>query len=250
MAYGALANGGKLMQPRLVKELRGPDGETIYRSEPRVVRQVIPGSLARELAEVLITVVDDGTGTAAQLAGFKMAGKSGTSRAYGATGYEDGHYASFVCFLPVPDPQFVVFVKLDRPEGAYYGGATAAPVIRAMLEAVLAARQAPIDWGAMASHDRRQPRKHPLPGAQFASSTPTPNPPVRTPRTTPHPETGAVVPDVSGLSTRLAVRRLHSLGFRVLLDAQGVVVGTDPPANTPLTPGDTVRIRVRKVEDG
>ena len=250
MAYGALANGGKLMQPRLVKELRDPEGGTVYRSEPRVVRQVIPASLARKLSEVLVTVVDDGTGTQAQLAGFDVAGKSGTSRAYGANGYADGHYSSFVCFFPADDPQFLIFVKLDRPEGAYYGGATAAPVTRAIMEAVIAAHQAPVDWGALASQDRRQPRKHPLPGAQLASSTLSPSPTVRTPRTPSQPETGAGVPDVSGLSPRLAVRRLHAHGFRVLLDAYGVVIGTDPPAHTPLTPGDTVRLRVREVEDG
>ena len=178
-----------------------------------------------------------------------MAGKSGTSRAYEDGGYGGGYYASFVCFFPVEDPQLVIFVKLDRPQGTYYGGSTAAPVTRATMEAVLAAHQAPIDWGAMASLDRRQPRKNPLSGAQFASSTLSPSPSVRTPRTSPQPETGAVVPDVSGLSPRLAVRRLHALGFRVLMDASGEVVGTDPPSQTPLAPGDTVRILVRRARN-
>jgi cell division protein FtsI (penicillin-binding protein 3) len=250
MAYGALANGGKLMQPRIVKELKDPEGRTVFKSEPRVVRQVIPAPLARQLSELLVDVVADGTGTAAQLSTFTVAGKSGTSRAYGADGYGEGHYASFVCFLPVENPQLVIFVKLDRPEGSYYGGSTAAPVTRATMEAVLAAHQAPIDWGAMASHDRRQPRDNPLPGAQLASSTLSSIPSVRTPRTVTQPETGAVVPDVSGLSPRLAVRRLHALGFRVRLDATGQVVGTDPPPYTPLSPGDTVRILVRRSEDG
>jgi len=162
----------------------------------------------------------------------------------------DGHYASFVCFFPAEDPQLVVFVKLDRPEGAYYGGSIAAPVTRATMEAVLAAHQAPIDWGAMASLDRRQPRKNPLSGAQFASSNLASPPPVRTPRTLTQSETGAVVPDISGLSPRLAVRRLHAHGFRVLLDTSGSVVGTDPPPFTPLSPGDTVRIFVGREWDG
>lgn len=250
MAYGALANGGKLMQPTIVKELRDPDGRTVFRSEPKVVREVISPRLATEISEVLVDVIDDGTGTKAQLATYAVAGKSGTSRAYGPDGYGEGHYSSFVCFFPVEDPQLVVFVKLDRPEGAYYGGATAAPVTREIMEAVLAAHHPLIDWGAMASLDRRQPRKKPSPGAQFASSDPSPSPTVRTPRTTTPSETGAVVPDVSGLSPRLAVRRLHSLGFRVRLDAAGPVVGTDPPPFTPMSPGDTVRILVGKAGDG
>ncbi|MFH1762780.1 MAG: penicillin-binding transpeptidase domain-containing protein [Gemmatimonadota bacterium] len=250
MAYGALANGGKLMEPQIIKELRDPDGQTVFRSKPTVVREVIPAGLAREISQVLVEVVEGGTGSAAQLASFAVAGKSGTSRAHGDGGYVNGHYASFVCFFPAEDPQLVVFVKLDRPEGSYYGGSTAAPVTRATMEAVLAAHQAPIDWEAMASLDRRQPRNNPSPGAQFASSTLSSPPPVRTPRTSSPPETGAVVPDVSGLSPRLAVRRLHALGFRVLMDSSGPVVGTDPPAFSPLSPGDTVRILSGRVGDG
>ena len=250
MAYGALANGGKLMEPRIIKELRDSEGRTILQPESRVVRQVISPGLAGEISEVLVDVVEDGTGKEAQLASFAVAGKSGTSRVHENGDYVKGHFASFACFFPAENPQLVVFVKLDRPEGAYYGGSTAAPVTRATMEAVLAAHQAPIDWEVMASHDRRQPRTIPLPGAQFASSNLSPIPPVRTPRTPTSPETGAVVPDVSGLSPRLAVRRLHAHGFRVLFDKDGTVVGTDPPPSTPLSPGDTVRLLVRRVGDG
>jgi len=250
MAYGALANGGKLLEPHLIRELRAPDGKVVFSQKPRVIRQVISSALAREISKVLVDVVDDGTGTEAQLATFTVAGKSGTSRAYGSSGYERGeYYASFVCFFPVEDPQMVVFVKLDRPEGAYYGGATAAPVTRATMEAVLAARHAPIDREALASLTRRQPRTSPPSGAQFASRNLPSSPPVRTPRTTNSPETGAVVPDVSGLPPRLAVRRLHARGFRVLMEASGPVTGTVPSPGTPLSPGDTVRIVVRRARN-
>jgi cell division protein FtsI (penicillin-binding protein 3) len=251
MAYGALANGGKLMEARLVRELRDADGTTTYLGEPRVVRQVIPSSIARDISNVLVEAVENGTGTEAQLATFTVAGKSGTSRAYGIQGgYEKGaYYSSFVCFFPVEDPQLVVYVKLERPEGAYYGGATAAPVTRATMEAVLAARQAPIDREALASLTRRQPRNTPLSGIQFASSSPPPSPPVRTPRTPNSPETGAVIPDVSGWPPRLAVRRLHAHGFRVLLEGTGPISGTDPAPGTPLTPGDTVRVLTGRVRN-
>ena len=242
MAYGALANGGKLMEPRLVREMRDPSGRVIHRTEPRVVRRVIPSSITRKLAPVLREVVEDGTGTQARLATFAVAGKSGTSRAYATNGgyAAGGHYASFVCFFPVDDPQLVVYVKLERPEGAYYGGATAAPVTRATMEAILAARQAPIDREAVASPIRQQPRTSPLPGAQFASTFSSSLPPARTPRAQHPPETGAPVPDVSGLPPRLAVRHLHAQGLRVLLTGPGPVNGTRPPPGARLTPGDTV----------
>ncbi len=251
MAYAALANGGKLLEPRLVKEVRAPSGEVTYRAEPRTVRQVIPSRIARDVSRVLVDVVEDGTGTRAQLATFTVAGKSGTSRAYLQGGYQRGAYfSSFVCFFPVEDPQLVVYVKLERPEGAYYGGATAAPVTRATLEAVLAGRRAPIDREALASLTRRQPRTSPTSGAQLTSLSPSSTPPVRTPRTLTSPETGAVVPDVSGWAPRPAVRRLHAHGFRVLLEVPGPVVGTDPAPGTPLLPGDTVRILTRGLGDG
>lgn len=251
MAYGALANGGKLMEPRLVRELRDHQGNTVFQAEPRVVRQVIPSRIAKDVSEVLVDVVEDGTGTGAQLATFTVAGKSGTSRAYDARGgYERGAYfSSFVCFFPVEDPQLVVFVKLERPEGAYYGGATAAPVTRATMEAVLAARQTPIDREALASLTRRQPRTTPPSGIQFASSSTSPSLPVRTPRTLISPETGAVIPDVSGWPPRLAVRRLHAHGFRVLMEGIGPISGTLPASGTPLTPGDTVRILMGRAQN-
>jgi cell division protein FtsI (penicillin-binding protein 3) len=247
MAYGALANGGKLLEPHLIRELRDPEGRVVFSQKPRLVRQVVSSALARDVSRVLVDVVEDGTGTEAQLANFTVAGKSGTSWAYGpAGGYERGeYYSSFVCFFPVEDPQLVVYVKLDRPQGAYYGGATAAPVTRATMEAVLAARHAPIDREALASLTRRQPRTTPSSGAHFASSNLSTSPPVRTPRTINSPETGAVVPDVSGLPPRLAARRLHARGFRVLLEASGPISRTYPAPGTPLSPGDTVRLVVR-----
>jgi cell division protein FtsI (penicillin-binding protein 3) len=252
MAYGALANGGRLMEPLLVKDLRDPEGRVIQRFQPRVVRQVIPPALARELSEVLEGVVEDGTGTGAKLGAIPVAGKSGTTRAYQARGgYEPGEYfSSFICFLPVEKPQLVVYVKLDRPEGAYYGGAAAAPVTRATMEAVLAARQAPIDREALASLTRRQPISPPFAGAQFASNDLTSNPPARASRALNLPEAGAAVPDVSGLSPRLAVRRLHARGFRVILESPGPVTGSDPAPGTALAPGDTVRILVGRSGDG
>jgi membrane peptidoglycan carboxypeptidase len=146
MAYGALANGGLLMQPRLVREIRDADGRVVERFTPQVVRRVVDESVARSVSRILVDVVQDGTGTAAGLGVFKVAGKTGTSRTYDTEkGYGGGYFASFVGFFPAEDPQLVVFVKLEDPKGAYYGGAVAAPVTRATMEAALAARATPLD---------------------------------------------------------------------------------------------------------
>jgi cell division protein FtsI/penicillin-binding protein 2 len=141
MAYGALANGGRLMEPRIIREVRGHDGTVLESFPPRVVRHVIPRDVALAVNQVLVEAVEEGTGRAARLNTFAVAGKSGTSRAHGPNGYLTGEYfASFAGFFPAEDPQLVIFVKLESPKGTYYGGATAAPVTLATREAVLAAR--------------------------------------------------------------------------------------------------------------
>jgi cell division protein FtsI (penicillin-binding protein 3) len=245
MAYGALANGGLLMQPRLVREVRSSTGAVLERNEPRVIRRVVDQDVARTVARELVGVVEDGTGTSARLGAFAVAGKSGTARLSIGRGYESGaYYSSFVGFFPADAPQLVVFVGLDRPQGTYYGGAVAAPVSRATMEAALAARTTPLDRSALLRSARPDayatPRNIP---ARFAARAEEMPPPVRIERR--DPATGVTLPDVDGLPSRVAVRRLHALGLRVAPTGPGEVVGTRPPAGSRMLPGDTVRLHMR-----
>lgn len=262
MAYGALANGGLLMEPRLVRELRDSNGRVTARFEPRMVRRVISSDVAREVADVLVEVVEDGTGTRARLGTFKVAGKSGTSRAFSDGAYQPGEYfASFVGFIPAEDPQLVVTVKLDRPQGAYYGGSTAAPVTRATMEAILAAQVTPIDRWALVEVARAQELDAPsLEGSdgemplvvRFAELRLAGNPGstsiqgsnVSTWRASTLLEGGTIarVPDVLGLTVRAAARRMHQAGLRVEWDGSGVVRRVVPEAGSIVSPGDTVRV--------
>src|SRR5690606_16895836 len=151
MAYGALANGGMLLEPRLVREVRSRDGRMEQVFEPRVVRRVIPEQVAAQIRDVLVDAVEVGTGREAALASFRVAGKTGTARIAENGRYRPGAYtASFAGFFPADDPQLVFIVKLDGPDGEYYGGRAAAPVTRATLEAALATRNTPIDRSAIA----------------------------------------------------------------------------------------------------
>jgi cell division protein FtsI (penicillin-binding protein 3) len=250
MAYGALANGGLLMQPRLVREIRDTDGGVLERFGSRVIRRVIDEDVAEAVGAALVDVVEDGTGTSARLASFSVAGKSGTARLNFGDGYEQGaYYSSFVGFFPAEAPQLVVFVGLDRPQGEYYGGAVAAPVTRATMEAALAARATPLDRGALLRSARREeimPATN-LPPARFASSTmssmmePEPTPVVAEviDRTA-----SVSLPNVSGLPSRVAARRLHALGLRVSSLGTGTIVGTEPRAGERVQPGDTIRLRL------
>ncbi|MFN2636207.1 MAG: penicillin-binding transpeptidase domain-containing protein [Gemmatimonadaceae bacterium] len=159
-AYSAIANGGELLEPHLVKEVRSSDGEVVYRAEPRAVRRVMSGDVAQEVRKMLLAVVEEGTATKADLETFDVAGKSGTARrTSGKSGYTAGNYtASFVGLFPGKDPQYVVLVKLDSPKGAHYtGGDIAAPVTRIVLRAALAARDAALNRDDLAAAEKLPP---------------------------------------------------------------------------------------------
>lgn len=281
MAYGALANGGRLMEPRLIRRVQ-PGRGPARTYDARVVRQVVSGDLAAEIGAVLMAAVEDGTGTAAQLETFHVAGKSGTTRAHVNGAYQTGRYfASFVGYFPADDPQLVIFVKLDSPQGAYYGGATAAPVTRTTMEAALAARQTPLDRSALLRALRAPPQATPVaptPGARrvhagavrFASLEErwaAAEAPIMVARTASGaagarresaaargdseasgendahvPGRSVTVPDVRGLPPRVAVRRLHALGLRVAWNRDGPVEGTSPGAGSRVATGDTVQL--------
>ena len=156
-AYAAIANGGELLEPHLVKEVRSIDGKVLYRAEPRSVRRVMSGEVARTVQQMLLAVVREGTATKADLATFDVAGKSGTARRTSQNaGYVAGNYtASFVGLFPGNDPQYVVLVKLDNPSGAHYaGGDIAAPVTQIVLRAALAARDAALDREDLAASEK------------------------------------------------------------------------------------------------
>jgi cell division protein FtsI (penicillin-binding protein 3) len=261
MAYGALANGGKLMKPYLVREVRSPDGRVVERTEPLMLRRVVPERVARAVSRELVGVVEDGTGGSARLANFQVAGKSGTARAYTSEGYQEGaYYSSFVGFFPADDPQLVVFVKLDRPSGAYYGGAVAAPVTRATMEAALAARTTPLDRTALIRSASRTVSYRPFAESivKFANRPiDPPLPPVVTHERERDPDVrgvpsladGVSLPDVRGLPARVAARRLHALGLRVDRPGAGDIVGTVPAPGKRVLPGDTIRLRLGRPSD-
>lgn len=137
-AFATLANDGVRVEPHLVREVRGEDGE-VARPETGA-RRVVSVETARTVRRMLESVTVKGTAKAAQLDGYTAAGKTGTAqkidpktRAYSKT----KHVASFVGFAPVENPSVVIAVVIDEPMGAYHGGDVAAPVFRDIAENVL-----------------------------------------------------------------------------------------------------------------
>jgi len=139
-AASAIANGGVLMQPRIVRRIERPDGSPVKEYKPLKIRRVIQEKTASEILDILIGVLSDrGTGYKARIEGYAIAGKTGTAQIADTKkgGYlEDQFYASFVGFMPVPNPKIVILVTLDRPVGEVYGGQTAAPVFKNIVERI------------------------------------------------------------------------------------------------------------------
>jgi cell division protein FtsI (penicillin-binding protein 3) len=248
-AYVPIANGGLLLEPALIREIRAPDGKVRYHHEPRVLRRVMDPDVAAEVRKMLVGVVTGGTSTEAAMRNFDVGGKSGTSRrTVGKHGYGAGAYtASFVSLFPAEAPQYVILVKLNNPKGDIYGGKTAAPVSKIVLQAALAARDASLDRGSLASaRDTLAPVADSVAHPAIADDDDTLPPAVldvararRAPTVAAAPR---AIPDVQGLSVREAAFALHRAGFNVQLDGYGSARATVPGAGSIAQSGSIVRV--------
>ena len=265
-AYVALANGGELLEPSLVKEVRAPDGTVLFRHQRRVVRRVVSQGVARRVRDMLLGVVEaGGTAKRADLGAFSLAGKTGTARRTVHGSYAAGdHIPTFVGLFPADNPQFVILVKIDNPKGDYMGGLTAAPVTKRVIEAALASRDASLDRRSLAaSRHERLPDSTARPvelamasqgvrdtttradsGSPAIDDTIAPRTFVATLPLPPKPKDALPprpIPDVHGFSLRQAVHALHAAGFRVQLDLKGKG-DTQPAAGTALPFGALVHL--------
>jgi cell division protein FtsI (penicillin-binding protein 3) len=240
-AYAVFANGGVLYEPTLVRAVRGAGGAEWRRHRPRPVRRVVSPEVAARLAHLLRGAVEAGTGRRAALSTYAVAGKTGTARRTVGGRYLSGRYAaSFVGLFPAVEPQLVLLVKIDDPSGDYFGGATAAPVTRIILEAALATPGVTLDRGRLS---RRR-----VPGVESEQSVPDGERaaaevswPVRSAGDG-ESERESTVPAVAGLTLRQAARVLHRSGFRVRIEGSGRAGFTTPAAGSRAREGTVVVI--------
>ena len=115
-AYASLVNGGYYYQPHMVKQIKDSGGAVVQNIEPTIVRQVVSESVSRLMIDYCIGVVDEGTGTRARPAGYRIGGKTGTAERSGQ-GKRD-YTVSFMGFAPANDPQIAIYVVIDRPNTA------------------------------------------------------------------------------------------------------------------------------------
>jgi membrane peptidoglycan carboxypeptidase len=248
MAYAALANGGRLLRPRLVKEVRSPTGERVQYRNPQTIRRVLDERVTDKITQVLTSVVEAGTGKRAAMSTITVAGKSGTSRLLSpGGGYQSRYGASFVAYSPAEDPSLVILAKLEDPQGAYYGGAVAAPISRSALQAALATRGVTIsrgttlpasfrfDWGVDGLGSRRTA---PSDGVVFAVHDGSARWAAAR-----YPKASRWLPDLRGLSIRSAAARLHALGLQAHLEARGRVASQSPAPGSRVTLGSVVLLR-------
>jgi cell division protein FtsI (penicillin-binding protein 3) len=275
-AYAAFANGGELVEPALVKQIIGPDGNVRYEHKRRVVRRVMAEPVANKVRHMLLDVVDEGTALKAALDNYLLAGKTGTPRGTVRGHYVAGRYnPNFVGMFPGDAPQYVIVVKLTAPQSSIFAAETAAPVTKVILEAAVAASDAALDRKKLASSV--VPTRKVVPGTEHVqqAGTPTIEHTVGQLTATPRaeapiadsaredtavpfvvtlpmskqsapPRAVRAVPDVRGLDLREAVRSLHGAGFRVQLgragDVAGASVTTSPAAGELVPTGTLVRL--------
>ena len=213
-AYAAIANGGKLLVPQVVKGYADRDGRLEEERAPRVLRRVISEKTSATLRKILHGVVDRGTGSRARIAGVSVAGKTGTAQKAAADGrgYDpDASIVSFAGFLPVEKPQFVCVIVVDDPRKERWGGSVAAPAFQRVMQRIVH-----LPGGLLA--DR--------PIAEHLVST-------------------RVVPDLRGMTRSAAHLTAQLRGIEVRAEGHGsVVVGQVPPPGEEVLMGVDIRCQM------
>lgn len=275
MTAAAIANGGTLMRPMVVKEIRSEDGELVKKIEPDAIRQVITPETARELSEVLADGVERGSGVFAMVDGYRVAGKTGTAQKIApGGGYLNNLFIlSYVGFGPVEDPQIAIYVFVDgATRGPNWGGQVAGPVFKEIMTEVMR-------YWNIAPNDQlvqpEPPQEIEVPslvnmtitqaidladtngfglriegdGELIVAQTPKPGVMVAHGTTiivyTGEVEPGrdeVTVPNLEGMSLRETSELLGMLGLRLESSGSGIAISQDPPHGTKIKVGSKVKV--------
>jgi len=232
-AVSVVANGGTLIEPRVVRAVIR-DGRRLPVPR-RTLRRVINRETAVDLASMMEAVVERGTGSKSKVAGYSVAGKTGTAQKIVNGRYSSTDYnVSFVGFVPTRQPAFTIVVVVDSPHGVPpYGGTVAAPIFSRIAEAAL-------------RHAGVKPSVDPAPAILVTGDRPTTPAPAAIPAIVAIHHEGSsgdsVVPDLRGLSGRESVQTLARLGLSVRVTGSGAVVRQSPEPGEPVERGGTAMI--------
>lgn len=235
-AVAAVANGGDLVKPQIVKRIEDQDGRVVRELQPVVARRILEPRTVATLTQMLERVVTDGTGKRAAVAGYTVAGKTGTAQ---KTDPKTGRYsptdhvASFVGFAPSARPAVVILVSLDSPKGAHHGGEVAAPVFSRIAEAALLRLAVRPD-----DAERR------LQGPAVASAVAAAYRPQAPPPPAFDPDEPSLMPDLRGLAARDAAFVAARHGLVVRLKGTGRVAAQSPEPGSEIESGSTCDLRL------
>jgi cell division protein FtsI (penicillin-binding protein 3) len=236
MAMAAIANGGKLMRPYVVKAVKDANGRVVKENHPEVVRQIIAPNTAKEVIRILEMVVSQkgGTGTLAAISGYKVAGKTGTSQKVDprTRRYSNKNYVTlFVGLVPVDKPKLAVLVMVDEPEMKKYGGLVAAPVFKEV--ATWALNDLRINPDIMLAQGEEKPgRRNDKDSASPLHVEVIQEGPNR-------------LPDFSGLTMREVLQGGESLGLKVDLEGTGLAFKQVPKPGASLSQVSEVKVSFR-----
>ena len=230
-AYAAIANGGFLLKPRLVKQILSQNGKMVYTEKPEVIRKVAEPEIMDIVKDMLVQVVDSGTGIKANIKGWSVAGKTGTAHKFIDGAYSNKYISNFAGFFPAENPQVVGVIILDEPRyGLHWGGYGAAPAFRRVAQRI-------INMDDSIQHSKSKNNKLMIAHQPFKKSN-VEMAALNTVRAySPYQDGYTIVPDVRGMSIRKAKQILMSANMLSNFTGSGHVVWQSPKPGTKKLPG-------------
>ena len=267
MAYAAVANDGILLKPYVVKNIFNAKGDTIFIGKPKAIRKVADSNVMQQLSQLLVNVVDSGTGVAANINGWQVAGKTGTAQKFINGAYSHSKYVSnFVGYLPASKPQLLCAIVIDEPKkGYHWGGTGAAPVFKKVMKRIINLDDSikppkqiidetesfnPILVENNKTNGKNIFNEQPV---LLSSKATEPKSMIKTiakpiTKSTNNlisRENVTVVPNVVGMSLKKAIMTLQQSGLELKFVGSGTVVQQSPKAGTKLTNGIICSIELK-----
>jgi cell division protein FtsI/penicillin-binding protein 2 len=249
-AYAAIANGGYLLKPQLVKKIETKDGILLYEGKPQYIRRVASAETMVLMRDLLRLTVKSGTGLKADINGMAIAGKTGTAQKVTKKGYSQTDYiATFVGFFPVNDPKLLCVIVVDNPKGLNHtGGSVSAPLVKEIFKRIVN-----LSDDLFFREDQLQ-----TPQLKLVNSSLQPKLSfVQTAAAAPRESRVRLstyqyvqrMPDLRGKPLRQAVAILQTMGVEANIQGTGVVTSQYPQVNSPVTSNTqcTINLEPRSV---
>lgn len=236
-AICAIANGGELVKPYVVKKIIDADGNVIREGQKEVVRNVITENVASQMRGMMEKVVSEGGGTRAAIKGYRIAGKTGTAEKLDPNGgYTPGKYiASFVGFVPADKPKYAMLVMVDTPKGGlFYGSQVSAPIFRDVLQQILVLK------GIQPSNNEGLPSLDEM--HQLSKKLAAKQKPKELPKLEVLPNGKIRLPAFKGIDIRKATEILEAGKLRLRPYGEGEAYQQRPLPETEVEPNSTVEI--------